>query len=316
MQEDTKDNFQDSAKGRATSIGKRTLYILIGLFTVSVLINTLQYKEVKRLNYKIKDQFEQIKMYRDEKSREAIFNNTDTDDIWEPETKEYVKKSADIEASRENAIAIQDTDKGYSIKMPAKLEETDYFYVTVTTLEDRRAYYQRPIDNGKRCTGVCGTLIDPGDLSLVEKQFDILREVSDCEYTGDLDELASNFIMFYAGAGHKDNVKLLKNENLGICGLVYYGLDGYAAGFSVYDYEAAFLKGDTLVFINIPVFPENTFEEIDRLLYSYGIADGGCLEECYTYKVVSDNINDEYIHPDIERLMDYYNEIISSFKLE
>lgn len=195
-----------------------------------------------------------------------------------------------------------------------KLISSKQFGISVRSKQEIIDGYKKFKDGG--CPGPCGQFV--GDPILLQKQFDILAKMntlSNCVLSKqDYEEVKNNFILFTGGIGNKFLVEGIKTTN-GKCGLKIIESDGFDVSLSNFYYKIGFFVGDKVININLPVFPYNTFREVDDMWKSFGadLTNEICSSACYEKEVeYYKNFN---VVNDIEKgVIKTYDQIISTIR--
>jgi len=176
-----------------------------------------------------------------------------------------------------------------TFKYPTNLEKlfsSKQFGISIKTKQEIINGYEQFKDGG--CPGACSLLLN--DAALMQKQFDILAKMntlSNCVLsTRDREEIKKDFILFTGGIGQKFLVEGIKTIN-GKCGLKIIESDGFDASLSNFYYKIGFLVDDTVININLPIFPYNAFREVDDMWKSFGVdlTNQACDTACYEKEV-------------------------------
>lgn len=204
-----------------------------------------------------------------------------------------------------------------TFKYPTNMEKLisgKQFSVSIRSKQEIIDGYEKFKHGG--CPSTCGQLVD--NPILLQKQFDILAKMntlSNCVLSKqDYEEIKNNFILFTGGIGNKFLVEGIKTIN-GKCGLKIIESDGFDASLSNFYYKIGFLVGDKVININLPIFPYNTFREVDDMWKNFDadLTNQTCDAACYKKEV--GYLNNFNVANVVEKqVIKTYDQIISTIR--
>lgn len=204
-----------------------------------------------------------------------------------------------------------------TFKYPDNLEKlfsSKQFGISIRTKQEIINEYEKFKKDG--CPSTCGQLAT--DSALLQKQFDLLAKMntlSNCTLsTQDQEEIKKDFILFTGGIGSKFLIEGIETTN-GKCGLKIVESDGFGVSLSNFHYKIGFFIDDKVIDINLPIFPYNTFREVDDMWKSFGadLTNQTCDTACYEKEIKY--FNNFNVVSDIEKsVIETYDQIISTIR--